>query len=440
MGFNDCAGGIIFSSRMSVDFKIRRVVWFFPVSNGEKMSFKVVAIRLVSPGVLFEKINRNRFQKIVFQMTLALKFLIAPDKFKGSLSARAAAEAMAAGVLRVHPDADLDICPIADGGEGFMETLAPGLDARWITCAAVDALGRPIESRYLLAETPQGLTAILEMAETAGLWRLTANERNPAQTTTRGTGMQMVHAAQNDGVVRIILGLGGSATHDGGAGMAAALGHLFIDENGVNDDPRASNLGEIRAIDFGRRVDLPEIIAACDVDNPLLGARGATAVFSGQKGASVLDQPSLENALAHLVAVSEGHSAADIPGAGAAGGLGFGLLHFAGASLVSGFDLISSLLGLEARIAAADHVLTGEGSLDYQSLSGKGPVGLARLAQTLGIPVTAFCGVADDEARGSVLFHALHALTDSGLPLDRLIAEASPLLTDAVANAKFFKP
>jgi glycerate kinase len=371
---------------------------------------------------------------------MALKFLIAPDKFKGSISACAAADAMAAALQRQFPDAELDLCPIADGGEGFMETLAPTLGARWICCPAVDPLGRSIESRYLLAETAQGLTAVLEMAETSGLWRLSATERRPCESSTRGTGMQMAHAIMTHGVDQIILGLGGSATNDGGSGMAAALGIAFLDSNGQSLDPRASNLSEVRRVDFSGRIALPEIIAACDVDNPLLGSRGATAVYSGQKGATEQDKAMLESALAHLVMLTEGRDVADAPGAGAAGGLGYGLLHFAGARLISGFDLVSNLLGLGERIARADWVLTGEGSLDAQSLAGKGPVALARMAQSLGKPVTAFCGVADDAARGSGIFQSVHALADSGLPMDQLIRDAAPLLTERVANANFLKP
>lgn len=357
---------------------------------------------------------------------MARRYLIAPDKFKGSLTAPEAAAAMAEGIRRIEPEAELDLCPIADGGEGFMESLVSALAGKWIPCPAVDALGRAIESRYVLAETPQGLTAVLEMAETAGLWRLSPGERDPLHATTRGVGMQMAHAISEHQVARIILGLGGSATNDGGCGMAAALGVNFMPED---------NLTSIRRVDSTTRIALPEIIAACDVDNPLLGPRGATAVFSTQKGATPEDQVALEAALVRLVAASGGEAAAETPGAGAAGGLGFGLLHFAGARLMSGFDLLAGLLDLENRIKAADHVITGEGSIDHQSLGGKGPVALARLARSLSVPVTAFCGVADDQARNSGVFQSLHALTDTGLPLETLISQAGPLLTEMVAKA-----
>lgn len=368
------------------------------------------------------------------------RFLIAPDKFKGSLSAPAAAAAIAAGIRQIDPEAEIDLCPIADGGEGFMETLATALNGRWITCEAVDALGRPIESRYVLAEADTGPLAVMEMAEAAGMWRIAADERNPLHATTRGTGMQIAHAVTHHRVTRIILGLGGSATNDGGCGMAAALGVSFRDSEGIEIDPLPAHLSRVAAIETRSRIALPQITAACDVDNPLLGERGATAVFSRQKGTGPQDQLSLEAALAHIVALSGGAAAANTPGAGAAGGLGFGLLHFAAAQLVSGFDLLAEVLHLEQRILAADHVITGEGSLDHQSLSGKGPVALARLARSHGIPVTGFCGIADDTARQSELFHSLHALADGGQPLATLIADAGPLLTARVAQSRFFQP
>lgn len=368
------------------------------------------------------------------------RFLIAPDKFKGSLTALEAAEAIAEGIRRIEPDAELDLCPIADGGEGFMETLISSLHGKWITCPAVDALGRGIASRYVLADTPEGPTAILEMAETAGLWRLTPDERDPVHATTRGVGMQIAHAVSGHAVNRIILGLGGSVTNDGGSGMASALGIDFLDANDEKIDPIPANLLQLRRVDFKHRIVIPEIVAACDVNHPLLGPRGATAVFSDQKGATVEDKTALEATLAHLVSISGGGEAAVVPGAGAAGGLGFGLLHFTAAKLISGFDLLARLLDLETRIQSADHVITGEGSLDCQSLGGKGPVALARLANRWSIPVTGFCGQTDDAARASRIFRSIHALADTGLPLETLIARAGPLLTARVVEAGLSSP
>ncbi|GAA5118478.1 glycerate kinase [Luteolibacter yonseiensis] len=362
------------------------------------------------------------------------RYLIAPDKFKGSLSAPDAAAAIAAGISQGEPDATLDLCPIADGGEGFMDTLAAALHGRWISCPAVDALGREITSRYVLAVTDDGPIAVMEMAETAGLWRLGPGERDPLAATTFGVGMQMAHAVSEHAVTRIILGIGGSATNDGGSGMAAALGVDFLTASGGKVRPTPSNLDDVCEVDMTRRIRLPEVIAACDVENPLLGPQGATAIFSAQKGSTSETRPQLETALAHLVTISDGEEAALTPGAGAAGGLGFGLLHFAGAELISGFDLLAGLLHLEERIRQADVVITGEGSIDHQSLSGKGPVALARLAGSHGVPVIGYCGIADDAARGSGVFHSLHALADGGLPFETLISQAGPLLTELVAG------
>jgi glycerate 2-kinase len=366
---------------------------------------------------------------------MPIRILIAPDKFKGSLTAPEATEAIAAGIRKIDPTALLDLCPIADGGEGFMETLATAMDGTWIECPAVDPLGRAITSRYVLAETPDGPVAILEMAEASGLWRLAPDERNPLRTTTRGTGMQIAHAVSEHEVVRIILGLGGSATNDGGAGMAAALGIDFLDADDAEVDPIPANLISAIRIDNARRISLPPIIAACDVENPLLGERGATTVFSTQKGSTPESRVAMEAALTHLVEIAGADESAVTPGAGAAGGLGFGLLHFAGARLASGFDLLADLLDLENRIIAADHVITGEGSIDHQSLDGKGPVALARLANKHSVPVTGFCGIADKEARDSGVFTSLHALSDTGLPLETLISQAGPLLTETVTKS-----
>jgi glycerate kinase len=310
-----------------------------------------------------------------------------------------------------------------------------GMGGRWVECPAVDALGRPISSRYGLAETAEGVVAVMEMAETAGMWRLRADERDPWRATTLGVGMQMAHAVREFRPVRLVMGLGGSATNDGGAGMAAALGMRFLNAAGEVVEPCPARMGEVMAVDASGRLALPEVVAACDVDNPLLGGCGATAVFSPQKGAGPGDLAGLEAALARLVTLSGGEPAAAIPGAGAAGGLGFGLLHFAGARLESGFDLVADLLGLEKRLCGCDGLLTGEGSLDFQSLSGKGPVGLARLAQRLGVPVLAFCGRADEAARASGIFGSIHALADGGLPHEELIARAGELLEQEVERA-----
>jgi glycerate 2-kinase len=264
----------------------------------------------------------------------------------------------------------------------------------------------------------------MEMAEASGMARIRPEERDILRATTFGTGEMMRHAIQESRAKRLVIGIGGSATNDGGAGMAAALGVRFLTDDG----------GAVTGVDTSGLIPLPPITVACDVGNPLLGPGGATRVFGPQKGADETTIPVLEAKLAALVRASGGERDALKPGAGAAGGLGFGLLHFANAELVPGFDLLASLTGLEADLAAADLVVTGEGSLDAQSLSGKGPAGIARLARKHGKSVIAFCGRADTAARESGLFDSITELAATGLPVETLISRAAELLEAEAAG------
>lgn len=357
------------------------------------------------------------------------RILVACDKFKGSLGAPEVCAALGRGLAVRWPDAVIELCPIADGGEGFAEALVGPLGGRWVECPAHDALGREIRARYVLADAPEGRVAVMEMAEASGFWRIAAGERDILRSTTRGTGEMMRHAVVVGGAARIVLGIGGSATNDGGAGMAAALGVRLLDREAGELPPEPGVLAQrLARVDLAGRMPLPPVTVACDVASPLLGPTGATRVFGPQKGADETTMPVLERALGALVQASDGGPQAVTPGAGAAGGLGFGLLRFADARLVPGFDLIADLTGLEARIAAADLVLTGEGSLDAQSLAGKGPVGIARLARRHGKPVWACCGRADAAARECGLFDRVADLTATGLPLAELMARTAELL------------
>ena len=363
------------------------------------------------------------------------RILVASDKFKGSLSAPAACAAIARGLARRWPDAVIEECPIADGGEGFAAALEEPLGGRWVEAPCHDALARPILARYLVAECAGGAVAVMEMAAASGLWRIAAHERDILRANTVGTGELMRHAAQREQVQRIILGIGGSATNDGGAGMAAALGVRFLDPDGRPLDPSPGALaGHLARIDGSQRIPLPQITVACDVTSKLLGPSGATRVFAPQKGANESSIMVLEAALQAMVKVSGGAAAAACPGSGAAGGLGFGLVRFTGATIVPGFDLLADLTGLAERIAAADLVVTGEGSLDAQTLTGKGPAGVARLARLHGIPVWVFCGQADPAARGSKAFDRVVDLAATGLPLETLLATAARLLEEAAAS------
>ena len=349
-----------------------------------------------------------------------MKVLIACDKFKGSLSAIEACEAIAAGL----PQHECELCPIADGGEGFVAAILGSTSGEKVMAQCRDALGREVAAEYaLLADG----SAVIEMSAASGLWRIEEGERDPLFSNTYGTGQLMRHAIEK-GATRLLIGIGGSATNDGGVGMAEALGVTFKNADGKTILPVPATFAEIASIDLSGILELPPITVACDVTNPLLGPSGATAIFGPQKGAQPEQLPQLEAALAHLTTHFDCEP--DFPGAGAAGGLGFGLRHFCGAELVSGFDLVAQALHLTEKVAAADLVITGEGSLDAQSLDGKGPTGIAKLARTAGKEVIGIAGHVSEEARP--LFDRAHALTDLDLPLETLMKEAGPLLTTMV--------
>ncbi len=298
-----------------------------------------------------------------------MRILIAPDKFKGSLSAREVAENIATGLRDVLPDAKIDIVPMADGGEGTAEVICDALGGSWVNCSAHDPLGREIEARYVWIE--EGKLAIMEMSEVAGMHRLSESERDPLRANTFGVGEMLLDAAQR-GVDQIIIGLGGSATNDGGFGMARALGFRFF--AGEQELMRAvTELQKLTRVERPNALSLPKIIAAVDVRNPLLGENGATRVFGPQKGASEDKVDKLEAALtklADVVGKAFKEDFRDEQGAGAAGGLGFGLVSFGGAKIRPGFDVVAESIGFESKIKDVDVVITGEGSLDRQTLEG----------------------------------------------------------------------
>jgi glycerate kinase len=364
-----------------------------------------------------------------------VNLLLAPDKFKGSLPAAAVAEALARGWKSVRPDTQCCFAPIADGGEGFSEALAQALGGEWIVLDSVDALGRPIRARYAWVAAEQ--TAVIEMSEASGLWRIAPLERDPRRANTYGTGVLLRDAVQR-GARRILLGLGGSATTDGGAGMAAALGFRFLAAgSGEVLEPLPCHFPAIGRIDATAVPALPEIIAACDVQNPLLGPRGTASVFAPQKGADPETVAFLEGALAHFATLAEGgtgRQCREVPGVGAAGGIGFGLLCFCGASLAPGFELVAKALQLERRMAAADLVLTGEGRLDSQTLDGKGPAGVAAMARALGKPVIAFAGSIEEHPQILAHFDAAVPIIDRPVSLEEAMQNAAPFLERAAAR------
>jgi len=364
-----------------------------------------------------------------------VKILVAPDKFKGSLSAVAAAEAIACGFQRAWPAAEISHAPIADGGEGFADALRQALQGEWIATRALDPIGREVDVTYAWVEAEK--LAIIDMSEASGLWRLKTEERAPLRANTYGTGQLIRHATER-GARKILVGLGGSATTDGGIGMAAALGYGFLTSDGEDLEPLPGHLTALIRIRNEGAIELPEIIAACDVQNPLLGPRGTAHVFAAQKGASEKDIVALEEGLLNLADVVASDLECDFrdtPGAGAAGGIAFGLLSFCHAKICSGFDLVAETLHLEDRIAASDLVITGEGRIDGQTLEGKGPAGVAALARKHQKPVLAFAGSIAENPAVDSLFDAHCAIIDEPVALEIAMSRGAEFLTRSAARA-----
>ena len=313
------------------------------------------------------------------------RVLIAPDKFKGTLSAAAVAEALAGGWRRADPRVEIEEVPVADGGEGTLEALVDALGGEIRRRKVTGPLGDPVEAEYGLVPTSGGVEGVIEMARASGLALVSEPRRDVKRATTYGTG-ELIAAAVREGATRVLVTIGGSATNDAGAGMAQALGVRLLDDEGRELPPGGAALERLATIDLGGLdpgVAKAEVLVACDVDNPLTGPSGASAVFGPQKGATTDDVAHLDRCLGRFAAVTErdlGLGIREVPGAGAAGGLGAGLVAFLGAKLRPGFDLIAEALGLGARVRAADVVVTGEGRFDRGSLHGKAPVGVLRLA------------------------------------------------------------
>jgi glycerate kinase len=355
-----------------------------------------------------------------------MHILIAPDKFKGSLSAREVAENIALGLRDVLRDAKIDIVPMADGGEGTAEVICDALGGSWLKCKAHDPLGREIDARY--AWIADRKLAVLEMSEAAGMRRLSESERDPVRATTFGVGEMILNAAQY-GAREMIIGLGGSATNDGGFGMARALGFRFDYEH----ERKVTFLLHLTKIAKPKDFILPKIIAAADVRNPLLGENGATRVFGPQKGAVDDKIDNLERALAKLADVVSkefGVDYRDEPGAGAAGGLGFGLMSFCGARIRQGFDVVAEAVRLESKMKDVDLVITGEGSLDRQTLEGKTPMGVAQLARKLGKRIFAIAGRTDKNRQVRELFDEVYELSEPGMSEMENIKRAAELLRE----------
>ncbi|WP_328471001.1 glycerate kinase [Streptomyces sp. NBC_00448] len=370
--------------------------------------------------------------------------LVAADKFKGSLTAVEVAARVTAGLHQVAPEVTVTSLPVADGGDGTVDAaVAAGFERR--TARVTGPLGEPVEAAYALREG----TAVVEMAEASGLRHLPPGVFAPLTATTYGTG-ELLRAALDDGARTIVLGVGGSATTDGGAGMLSALGARLLDAEGVPVAPGGAALASLATADLSAldpRLADTEIVLASDVDNPLRGPKGAAAVYGPQKGASEDDVALLDGALGQYAAVlgatlgGAALSAADAPGAGAAGGIGYGALVGLRASFRPGIDVLLDVLGFAAALDRADLVITGEGSLDAQTLHGKAPVGVAAAANASGVPVVAVCGrlaLSPAELAEAGISRA-YALAELEPDVQRSMAEAGPLLERAaVALARDF--
>jgi glycerate 2-kinase len=364
-----------------------------------------------------------------------MRIVIAPNAFKGSLSALDAAEAIAEGVRVAAPDADIALVPIADGGDGTVDALVAATRGEHRTLGVRGPLGDPVDADYGLIDS--GSTAVIEMAKAAGLALVPPGKRDPRITTTYGVGELLQHA-YDAGARHLIVGIGGSATNDGGAGMAQALGYHLLDENGHELPPGGLALSRLARIHVGgvhANWKEAEVDVACDVTNPLTGPSGASAVYGPQKGATPEMVAELDAALqdfAQIIRRDLGVDVERLPGAGAAGGLGAGLVAFTGARLRPGAEMVMEALRLDERLASAQLVITGEGRLDSQTARfGKGPAAVARHARQAGIPVLALGGSIADEAELRLLFDGLEATVVEPGTIDEAIAQARPLLVRA---------
>jgi glycerate kinase len=369
-----------------------------------------------------------------------MKIVIAPDKFKGSLSAAQAASAITRGVRKAAPDAIVDSAPMADGGEGTVDALVAATSGSIRTAIVAGPLGERVTATYgILGD---GSTAVIEMAAAAGLVLVPKDRRDPAKTTTIGVGELILDAVQN-GAQRVIVGIGGSATNDGGAGLAQALGYRLLDEKDEPIEPAGGTLDRLAKIEISlrsRALDRIQIDIACDVDNPLCGPEGASAIYGPQKGASPAQVELLDRNLAHFAAIIErdlGVAIRDLPGAGAAGGLGAGLVAFAHGRLKRGIDLIVDAVHLADRLQGASLCLTAEGSLDRSSAFGKTVVGVSKIAKRDNIPVIALAGTigpgAEDVIEAGI--DAYFSVCPGPITLDEAVKNAAELLEHAAEHA-----
>ena len=364
-----------------------------------------------------------------------MNVLIAMDSFKGTFSSVDVAALVESGIISVFPNALVDVVSIADGGEGTLDAVFSVLGGSRISVSTSDPLGRPITAHYIIAADN---TAIIETSEAAGLCLLALGERTPSVTSTFGVG-EIIKDAMCRNCKRIILGIGGSATNDGGTGMARALGFRFFDINNKEISDGGIQLNKLSKIDsknIDEKIKSTEFIVACDVDNPLFGSTGASMTFGFQKGGNLDELMQLDRNLMNLSEVIERDLEIDvktIAGGGAAGGLGAGLYAFCGAKLTQGIDVIMDIIDIDARMLAADIVVTGEGRLDGQTIHGKVPVGIAGRAKKYGKPVFAITGYAGEGAEEVYKFgiDAVLSAVVSPVSLEQAIKDSAQNITAA---------
>ncbi len=365
-----------------------------------------------------------------------MRILIAPDKFKGTMSGSEVGEVIG----NVLGDHECRIFPVADGGDGTAEIIGNALGGAWVKSQVRGPLGDMVDAGFFLIsdDCGGGGTAVIEMNLASGLAAVQGKRLDPWAASTYGTG-ELIIEARNFGVDRIVLGIGGSATNDGGAGMAQALGVRFFNDQGLEIDEIPERLMEIEQIFPEIRLDLPEIIVACDVRNPLLGKDGSTRVYGEQKGIIQTDMERHEARLlrfADLVESEMGNTFREEPGTGAAGGLGFGLMSFCEAELRSGFDLVAESIDLEGVMASYDLIITGEGCMDSQSLMGKAPYGVAKMARKLGKPVVAICGSVHGSKTLEKDFDIVLSLVDDKTDMQKSMSNPREVLKNKVDSCR----
>jgi glycerate 2-kinase len=368
-----------------------------------------------------------------------MRVVVAPDSYKGSVTAVGVAEAIERGVRAVFPDAEVVKVPIADGGEGTVDALVVATGGRIEATSVTGPLGEPVRARW--GVLGDGETAVIEMAAASGLPLVPMERRDPRVTTTRGTG-ELVRAALDEGVHKLVVGIGGSATNDGGAGFARALGARFLDAEGRELAEGGAALARLDRIDLAGldpRLSAAELLVACDVDNPLVGPRGASAVYGPQKGATPAMVRELDAALARYAEVARaatGRDVANEPGAGAAGGLGAGLLLFTPARLRPGVSIVLETTGFDELVAGADLVITGEGRTDFQTAMGKAPVGVAAAAKRRGVPVACLSGGLGQGAEEALArgIDALATVAPGPISLEECVARGAELVEAGAAR------